>query len=139
MIEAPELLYHGKPLTAQPHSVNGYAPGERSLGDVQDKLQNHEPVTVNLEPGDATSYRISVVPNPFGGVSVIRHDDGGPCYAHHLYINEWEDLETVLLPIAHGNTWSATFLGWWLRQALGWEFADPAPPGPGDPEAAPGN
>lgn len=124
---APPLLYNGKSMSAEP--INSM------LAYVQATLRDGYPITVRLEPGDATRYDLTVAPNPSGGVSVIRHTGEGPCYAHHVYLNEWyEDLEEVLLPLGHGNPWSAKFLAWWLRQALGWapqpaEAADPAPAG----------
>jgi len=122
--DAPELLYHGRPMTFTPINV--------SLTHLIATLHQNVPQVVILEPGDATRYTLLLVPLNLGD-DVSAHLDavGIPSDAAdgYLFVSKLDTHEcpgtwipfgsgltvgTYDLPALTGNAWSCELLAWWF-------------------------
>lgn len=115
----PELLYHGKAMSAEPENM--------PLAAIVDALHHGNPVIAKLEPGDGTHYALLIVPAWLNGVAEhlgrygIRpttaasylivtqlNDHGGHAfYAFRDGVETWDmqDIE---------NGWTREVFAWWF-------------------------
>ena len=112
------LAYNERPMSPDPINID--------VEDVVDALTDGRPVSVELEPGDATYYNLIIVPcwapvvrRSLGRYGVPRADateyllvtylrgDDSPTFFAMSHVNA--------LDVPVKNPWSAGLVAWWLR------------------------
>jgi hypothetical protein len=125
--EASSLAYYGLPMDPRPvvGTLQRRVSVEALVG-VLEAAREGAPLTVAIEPGDATRYAFAVslhwVPGP-GEVLRLTRLQGGSLQGDPLGTVDlprggrpvhWTDVWTL----ANGNHWSARLLAWWAATLL---------------------
>jgi len=108
-----------------------HEPINSSLSAIADLLRGGDPAIAILEPGDATRYRLCLLPCWSSGICTDLGEVGIPQdhAAEYLLVTRFDakggeaffassSVESFDLEIIR-NKWSREFLSWWLRRLWG--------------------
>lgn len=130
-----KLTYNGRELSAEPSGM--------TLARVARILEDDKPVSVLLEPGDATAYHLLLVPCGYEHVRSTLGWAGVPEGVAEDYllvisldprggteIIPWDGRKISLEYVVQleANDWSRSLLAWWLDTLLELTMADPPDP-----------